>query len=70
MHELLKVFIQPVVIERNAEGKIVGEKVGDPIAAYTVEDIQKVYAKLEETLEEMNAEAHEACCSEPCNSYS
>ena len=39
--ELLKVMVQPVAIERDTDGNIVGEKVGDPVAIFALDNLQE-----------------------------
>ena len=54
--ELLKVIVQPVVLERDEEGRIVAERIGDTIALYTLEQISKFVESLKTQLEgEANA---------------
>jgi len=39
MLELLKVIVQPVLLERDEDGAIVGEKVGEPVPIYDPDTI-------------------------------
>jgi len=39
MLELLKIIVQPVVLERDVDGKIVGEKIGEAVPIYDLDTI-------------------------------
>jgi len=39
MLELLKVIVQPVVLERDQDGRIVGEKLGQATPCYSLEEV-------------------------------
>jgi hypothetical protein len=57
MLELLKVIVQPVILERDPSGKIVGEKVMEPMQVYSEDEYKEIYTKVEEGLEKANAES-------------
>jgi hypothetical protein len=57
MLELLKVMVQPVVLERDADGRIVGEKVGEPVALFTPEQLPEFVAELRQQIEAANEAA-------------
>lgn len=50
--ELLKIIAQPVVAERDEEGRVIGEKFPDPVALYTEEEIVEYIKTLEAGLKE------------------
>jgi len=52
--ELLKVMVQPVVLERDPDGNITGEKIGDPVALFTPEQLPTYVAELRRQLEQAN----------------
>jgi hypothetical protein len=52
--ELLKVLVQPVALERDAEGRIVGEKVGEATALFTPEQLSEFVAELRRQIEAAN----------------
>jgi hypothetical protein len=52
--ELIKVMVQPVALERDPDGQIVGERVGDPVALFTPEQLPEFVAKLREEIEQAN----------------
>jgi hypothetical protein len=39
--ELLKFVVQPVVIERDSDGSIIREQIGEPTACYTDEQLHQ-----------------------------
>jgi hypothetical protein len=53
--ELVKVMVQPVAIERDADGKIVGERIGDPVALFTPEQLPEYVAQLRQQIEAANS---------------
>jgi hypothetical protein len=57
MLELLKVIVQPVVLERNDDGEIVGERLSDPQPLYTQAQIEEFFTTLRSQLASMNAPA-------------
>jgi ectoine hydroxylase-related dioxygenase (phytanoyl-CoA dioxygenase family) len=59
MHEFLKFIIQPVVLERDESGRIVGEQVLDPSPAYSVAQVQEMFDNLNERLQEANEGEYE-----------
>jgi hypothetical protein len=52
--ELVKVMVQPVAIERDADGTIIGERVGDPVALFTPEQLPEYVAQLRQQIEAAN----------------
>ena len=44
--ELLKVVVQPVVLERDDDGKIVREHIGEPAAIYTLDQLHQYVENL------------------------
>jgi hypothetical protein len=52
--ELVKVMVQPVAIERDADGRIVGERFGDPVALFTPEQLPEYVAQLRQQIEAAN----------------
>lgn len=55
MLELLKVFVQPIVLERDESGTIVGEKVGEAQPCYSLEEVVSFAEKLRSAIEKENA---------------
>jgi hypothetical protein len=53
--ELIKVLVQPVALERDENGRIVGEKVGEAVALFTPEQLPEYVAQLREQIEAANA---------------
>lgn len=54
MKELLKIIVQPVVLERDEEGRIVGEMIGDPRPLYTLEELDAYRSGLTAQIEKEN----------------
>jgi hypothetical protein len=52
--EFLKVLVQPVALERDGEGQIIGEKVGEPVALFTPEQLSEFVAELRQQIETAN----------------
>ena len=52
--ELLKIMVQPVVLERNGDGKIIGEKTGEPIAIFELDQLQTYADALQQELAAAN----------------
>jgi hypothetical protein len=52
--ELLKTIVQAVVIERNDEGLITGEKLSDPVAVYSNEQYNEYVASIKASLQPTN----------------
>jgi hypothetical protein len=52
--EFLKVLVQPVALERDSEGQIIGEKVGEPVALFTPEQLSEYVAQLRGEIEQAN----------------
>jgi len=65
MLELLKIMVQPVVLERGEDGDIVGERVGEVIALYAPEQIYEFVRLLKSQLEEGEANAGNGSNSAP-----
>jgi hypothetical protein len=57
MFELLKVVVQPVVLERAPDGSIVGERPGDPASLYTEGHVAEFFAAVNSQIAEANATA-------------
>jgi hypothetical protein len=55
--ELVKVIVQPVALERDPEGRIVGEKVGEATSLFTPESLPEFVAELRRQIEAANAAA-------------
>ena len=49
-HELLKYVVQPVLIERNEDGLIIGERIGEPFAAYSRSSVLEFLDQVEREL--------------------
>jgi hypothetical protein len=52
--ELIKIMVQPVVLERDPDGNITGERIGDPVALFTPEQLPNYVAELRRQLEQAN----------------
>jgi hypothetical protein len=52
--ELLKVIVQPVVLERDDEGKIVGERVGNAVPLYGQEEVEKYFSSIQDEITTAN----------------
>lgn len=50
MLELLKLIVQPVVLERDEDGRVVGERLGEPTALYTAEQLTEYREAIEREL--------------------
>lgn len=48
--ELLKVLVQPVAIERDDDGNIIGERVGETTALYSIEQTSEFIERLRNEL--------------------
>lgn len=44
--ELLKLIVQPVLIERDDDGAIVGERLLEPIACYTTDQLLELFERI------------------------
>lgn len=55
MLELLKLLVQPVILERDADGAITGEQLGEMTPLYSSEDVLRFYAALGEQIAVANA---------------
>jgi hypothetical protein len=49
--ELLKVIVQPVVLERNDDGSIVGERLGEATSLYTLEQVEEFVKQVRQSIE-------------------
>jgi hypothetical protein len=58
MLELLKVIVQPVVLERNDDGEVVGERLGDTLPLYTQVQVEEFFATLRTQLSAHNDAAN------------
>jgi len=56
MLELLKVLVQPVLLERDADGVIVGERVGEPTALYDENQLPEFWAAVQAEIVRANGE--------------
>lgn len=56
MLEILKLIVQPVLLERDDSGAIVGEKSIDPLSVYTKDEYFLLYKKLMEGITDANSE--------------
>lgn len=48
--ELLKIVVQPVVLERDGDGKITGERVGEATAIFQVDQLQTFVEQLQQEI--------------------
>lgn len=55
MLELLKVIVQPVILERGEDGSVVAERLLDVKALYTSEQVEKYISEIREQIESANA---------------
>lgn len=55
MLELLKVLVQPIVLERDDDGKIVGERNSEPRPLYTKDEFLAFYDGLVAQIESENS---------------
>jgi hypothetical protein len=55
--EFLKVIVQPVALERDDDGKIIGEKLSEPTALYSAEQVAEFMQKLEIELHNANIDS-------------
>jgi len=54
MLELLKIIVQPVVLERDEDGNVVGEKVGDPTPLYRIDQVVEFVEALQAQIAKEN----------------
>jgi hypothetical protein len=54
MLELIKIMVQPVVLERDPDGNITGERIGDPVALFTPEQLPNYVAELRHQIDQAN----------------
>ena len=54
--ELLKIMVQPVVLERNGDGKIIGEKTGEAIAIFELDQLNEYMARLQQEIAATNGQ--------------
>lgn len=47
-------MVQPVVLERDPDGHITGEKIGEPVALYDLDTVQAYVDELRSQVSEMN----------------
>ena len=57
MLEFLKVLVQPVLIERDEDGRIVGEKLGEARPCYSLDEVVQFTEELQKAVERENAPA-------------
>jgi hypothetical protein len=55
--EFLKIVVQPVIIERDKDGQIVGERLTESVSLYSLEALPKFVETVKQSLEEENAKA-------------
>jgi hypothetical protein len=53
--ELLKIIVQPVILERDEQGNVIGERLGEPTALYTPEQISEFVDAIKTELLRANA---------------
>jgi len=51
----VKILVQPVALERDADGKIVGEKTGEAVALYDLDAVAEYVEQLRQAIEQQNA---------------
>jgi hypothetical protein len=54
--ELIKVIVQPVVLERDGRGRIVGERLGEPQSLYSDEQLLEFMRLVREGIATENAQ--------------
>jgi hypothetical protein len=64
MLEFLKLIVQPVVLDRNEEGAIVGEQLGQQTACYSREQVIEFLDGLEGQIAQENERKEETHVSE------
>jgi hypothetical protein len=52
--ELLKLIVQPVVLERADDGSLTGERLGDPTAVYTEQQLLEFMQALRDEVDAAN----------------
>jgi hypothetical protein len=57
MLELLKVIVQPVILERNEDGKIIGEQAANAQPLYSEDEVREFFALIESEVAKHNAAA-------------
>lgn len=60
MLELLKVIVQPVVLERGDDGEILGERLGDPVPLYTQAHVEEFFEGIRTQLAAHDAAADDS----------
>lgn len=55
MYELLKVVVQPVILERDASGKVTGEQSAAPVSLYSADQVSELFASIEAEVAKHNA---------------
>jgi hypothetical protein len=63
--ELLKILVQGVILERDEEGRIIGEQVMQPTALYTPDHLAEFVAALQADIDTANNGAAPAAEEEP-----
>jgi hypothetical protein len=56
MYEFLKLIVQPVCLERDVDGNIVGERPAEPTALYSLESVGPFIKAIQDELVRVNAE--------------
>jgi hypothetical protein len=54
LFELLKLMVQAVILERDADGKIIGEQVTEAVVFYSQAQIEEFFTALYAQIEEKN----------------
>ena len=53
--ELIKIIVQPVALERDPDGNIIGERIGEPVPLFTPEQLSTYVAELRNQIDTANA---------------
>lgn len=59
MLEFLKLLVQPVILERDDDGQIIGEKLAEPVPLYSTDDLISFVETLHAQIAELNAKPSE-----------
>jgi len=54
MLELLKIIVQPVLLERDEDGGIVGEKIGEAVSIYSEDKLVEFVQALKDEVAKQN----------------
>ena len=58
MYEFLKLIVQPVVLERDSEGTVTGERLGEPTPLYSADQVVEYFHTLQQQIAQANADAN------------